>query len=266
MTGRSRARDRSRPSGGAPQTTWLPWEQLGAKLIWWIDPDVGATIASGRIASITDRSGNGHNAVQSTAGSRPLDSTATLGGRTRRIIRCDGSTVCMPVGNAASSARLVAGTGRIYVVYRADSGVIHGNYIFGSLGAYGTTAGIALSPITATTTYAIVGNGSAQIAGFLCSGWTAATWACARFTNSAGAISVRRNGAASGSATASGSLADVAEYPLSLGAGGLNSIYGASTASAFIDFACAFHTTNTLTTEEEAALSAWLTLTYGVAA
>lgn len=243
---------------------WSP-RQLGAKLIWWIDPDVGASIVSGRIASITDRSGNGHNAVQSTAGSRPLDSTATLGGRTRRIIRCDGSTVCMPVGNAASSARLVAGTGRIYVVYRADSGVTNGNYIVGSLGAYGTTAGIALSPNGASTTYAIVGNGSAQIAGFSCSGWTAATWACARFTNSAGAISVRRNGAASGSATASGSLADVAEYPLSIGAGGTQ-LYGASTASAFIDFACAIHTTNTLTTEEEAALSAWLTRTYGVAA
>ena len=66
MTGRSRARDRSRPSGGAP--LWTP-SQL-APTAWW-RADMGVTLVTSAVAAWADQSGNGAHLVQGTPGLRP---------------------------------------------------------------------------------------------------------------------------------------------------------------------------------------------------
>lgn len=243
---------------------WSP-RQLGAKLIWWIDPDVGATIASGRIASITDRSGNGHNAVQSTAGSRPLDSTATLGGRTRRIIRCDGSTVCMPVGSASSSVRLVHGTGRVYLVARVGGSVTDGYYIASSQYGSGSNTGAGVSARLPASRRHSVGNAGSVVREIDTASWTAGTWHCTRLQYESGTVSTWRNGVSVGSGAQLVTPADVAMYPFALGAGG-SGAFGAGTAASYVDLAVAIHTTDGLSAADESQLSAWMQRLYGVAA
>lgn len=63
MTGRSRARDRSRPSGGAP--LWTPWAALGGQ---WFD---GAGGTTGSPVSAWNASGSSAVATQGTGANQP---------------------------------------------------------------------------------------------------------------------------------------------------------------------------------------------------
>lgn len=74
MTGRSRARDRSRPSGGAQ--AWTPWAQLGGQ---WFD---GAGTTTGSPVSAWSASGSSAVAVQATGANQPAAPAvnANLGG------------------------------------------------------------------------------------------------------------------------------------------------------------------------------------------
>lgn len=77
MTGRSRARDRSRPSGGTP--AWTP-KRL-ANLAAWFRADLGVTGSS--VSAWADQSGNGRHVTQGTGSAQPtfVSSVAGLGGR-----------------------------------------------------------------------------------------------------------------------------------------------------------------------------------------
>ena len=66
MTGRSRARDRSRPSGGAP--LWTP-SQLAPYA--WYRGDLGITLVGGKVSAWGDQSGNGAHLTQTTDALRP---------------------------------------------------------------------------------------------------------------------------------------------------------------------------------------------------
>ena len=74
MTGRSRARDRSRPSGGAQ--AWTPWAQLGGQ---WFD---GAGTTVGSPVSSWSASGSSAVAVQAMGANQPAAPAvnANLGG------------------------------------------------------------------------------------------------------------------------------------------------------------------------------------------
>lgn len=74
MTGRSRGRDRSRPSGGAPQ--WTPWSALGGQ---WFD---GAGTTTGSPVSAWSARGSSAVAVQATGANQPAAPSvnANLGG------------------------------------------------------------------------------------------------------------------------------------------------------------------------------------------
>ncbi len=67
MTGRSRARDRSRPSGGGAR--WTPASISGLRL--WLRPSVGVTRPGGFVSAWADQSGNGNSLLQSSAVSQP---------------------------------------------------------------------------------------------------------------------------------------------------------------------------------------------------
>lgn len=77
MTGRSRARDRGRPSGGAP--LWTP-AQLAPYA--WYRGDLGITLVGGKVSAWADQSGNGAHLTQSSDPLRPTytASVAARGG------------------------------------------------------------------------------------------------------------------------------------------------------------------------------------------
>lgn len=78
MTGRSRARDRSRPSGGA--SAWRPTNL--ANLAFWFRADLGVTLNGSTVSAWADQSGNGRHVTQGTAAAQPtLSTSAGLGGR-----------------------------------------------------------------------------------------------------------------------------------------------------------------------------------------
>lgn len=87
MTGRSRARDRSRPSGGAP--LWTP-AQLAPYA--WYRGDLGITLVGGKVAAWADQSGNGYHLSQSSDPLRPAyDATVASRGNCPAV-RTDGTT------------------------------------------------------------------------------------------------------------------------------------------------------------------------------
>lgn len=83
MTGRSRARDRSRPSGGATQ--WTPWSSLGGQ---WFVADSGTV---GSPVSAWAASGSSAIGVQATGANQPAAPAvnANLGGELS--LACDGT-------------------------------------------------------------------------------------------------------------------------------------------------------------------------------
>ena len=86
MTGRSRARDRSRPSGGSP-----PWTSARlSSLAFWYRADLGITLSGGSsVSAWADQSGNGRHVTQGTGAAQPtLTTNATLGGRS--VLSFDG--------------------------------------------------------------------------------------------------------------------------------------------------------------------------------
>ena len=77
MTGRSRARDRSRPSGGAP--LWTPARL--SPLAWW-RADSGVTLAGSKVAAWSSSGSLGVTLTQSTDAIRPIyTASGARGGR-----------------------------------------------------------------------------------------------------------------------------------------------------------------------------------------
>jgi hypothetical protein len=86
MTGRSRARDRSRPSGGAPPWTPARLSSLAA----WYRADLGVTLNGGNVSAWADQSGNGRHSAQGTAANQPALVTSDAAYNNRSTLSFDG--------------------------------------------------------------------------------------------------------------------------------------------------------------------------------
>jgi hypothetical protein len=140
MTGRSRARDRSRPSGGSAR--WTP-ASLGAQLAAWYRADLGITLNGGTVAAWADQSGNGRHLSNGVAGQQPTYVASGLGGH---------PTLSFDGGDILSSAAFDLPRGCfIYVVLGTLTArgmiVEHGN----GDGAYLYGAGAAAAAIFGST-------------------------------------------------------------------------------------------------------------------
>lgn len=153
---RSRARDRSRPSGGASAPTLLS-TLLGAtswRALWLAQPDLIVTGTG--VAQWTDASGNGLHAVQAAGASQPAYTAITSG---YGYVAGNGSQGL--IAPSASLACLHDGTGATLVAVIERSGTV-GNYICGSQTSSGINRGLAVSNQAAGVRVS-VGNGSAEI-------------------------------------------------------------------------------------------------------
>ena len=84
MTGRSRARDRSRPSGAAPAWTPARLSNLAA----WFRADLGVTGSS--VSAWADQSGNGRHLAQGTGSAQPTYSASDAAYGGRPVLTFDG--------------------------------------------------------------------------------------------------------------------------------------------------------------------------------
>lgn len=247
----------------------LNWNPLllGPKLLWWIDPDWNATVVSGRVASIQDRKGSGADAVQNTVASRPLDTSAAFPSGTKRVFRTDGAAVCMPVGVASSTDRLVNGSGRVYLVMRMVGTIFTLNGFAAGSQANGTAtvngAGLTLINSSGTSRRILIGSGTTTIRSSVTTGWVNNTWNGVRLQYQRPTITLWRDRTSISTGSEGGTPAGAAVNPFTLGASGSQTL-GASNATSFLDFATAFHTRDDLTAYEDEPLSRWCLKTYGV--
>lgn len=102
---------------------WTPGN-LPTPPSFWVDDTTAVTDAgAGACSQWNDRSGNGFNLTQTTAGSRPLIVASGLNGK--RTIRFDGSNDVMGAAGALSTAFKNASAGWVAAVYKktASDGV-----------------------------------------------------------------------------------------------------------------------------------------------
>lgn len=88
MTGRSRARDRSRPSGGAP--LWTPWANLGGQ---WFDG--AGTTAGSPVSSWAARAPSTATALQATGANQPSAPAAVASLKNQLALGFDGTSDIM---------------------------------------------------------------------------------------------------------------------------------------------------------------------------
>ena len=104
------------------ETVWNP-SMISTAL--WLDAADASTITtvSGAVSQWNDKSGNGRNATQATAGNRPATGTATLNGR--NVIRYDATDDFLSLSNTAGLASATAfyffGVRRSSVAAAADT-------------------------------------------------------------------------------------------------------------------------------------------------
>lgn len=264
------------PNSALSQATraWRPAD-LGASLLWEIDPHLApVVIVDNRIESVADSSTNAAHAVAPSEAQRPLELTiAFAGGKTRRAMRCDGSTVCLRVGTAANADALVSGAARLYLVERVSTA----STVYGFQASCQSTntstgtphvssgGGVRMGAVN-NGRNAYVSNGSAvAVTGQSTLVWTRDVWAIARHEYTRPTLTIHRNGSLRATATETAAPPSTAPAALHLGAGG-NGAGGAGTASGPIDFGWAALVRSDLSIENTTRLHAWLLAEFGLVA
>jgi len=157
MTGRSRARDRGRPSGGAPPRTLA--QKLKAITSWnvLLVGEPGSITTATGVSQWSDSSGNGLHATQATGASQPAW-TATSA--TKGYVQGNGSQGLLM--SSATLAFLHSGAGATIVCVCKQAGTV-GNYTLGNQTGSGVSRGISLDRRTAPNAGIAVGNGAAGV-------------------------------------------------------------------------------------------------------
>lgn len=166
MTGRSRARDRSRPSGGA---IWLP-SQLAPTA--WLRADMGVTLATSAVAAWADQSGNAKNFSQGTAPNRMsfTASDAAFGSQPVVVGTGSGWLDATSAWNLSQpSTVLIVGTSGVFANWttffdcsagartavRADPSNV--------LAVYAGTANVTSGSVASPSSFAAVINGASSV-------------------------------------------------------------------------------------------------------
>lgn len=104
----------------AKSFTWneTAWNPSMIQTALWLDAADASTITtvSGAVSQWNDKSGNGRNATQSTAGNRPLLAAAGLNGKA--VIDCDGTNDELSLANITS---LTSVNQSLFVVAKRDN-------------------------------------------------------------------------------------------------------------------------------------------------
>lgn len=167
MTGRSRARDRSRPSGGAP--LWTPLQFVPTA---WLRADMGVTLATGAVAAWADQSGNARNFSQGTAPNRLsfTASDAAFGNQSVIVGTGSGWLDATSAWNLSQpSTVLVVGTSGTYGDWRTffdcSAGARSAVRIRPDdrLASYAGTANIASGSVASASSFAVVLNGASSV-------------------------------------------------------------------------------------------------------
>lgn len=156
MSGRSRARDRSRPSGGAQQTLAQKLSGFGpCELMLLAVPE--SIVPGTGVAQWTDTSGKGRHAVQATGASQPAYTAITSA---YGYVQGNGSQgLIVP---ATGLAFLHSGAGMTLVAIFEQAGTV-GNYVLGTQSNSGANRGFSIARLTAPNARFAVGNGAAAV-------------------------------------------------------------------------------------------------------
>ena len=130
--------------------SFTQWTPALISTALWLDAADASTITtvSGAVSQWNDKSGNGRNATQTTAGNRPATGTATLNGR--NVIRYDATDDFLSLSNTAGLTSATAfyffGVRRSSVAAAADT-VTARSFLVGVTGVYfiGTDSSLVLS-------------------------------------------------------------------------------------------------------------------------
>ena len=154
---RSRAHDRARPSGGAPQLSLA--ERLKSITSWaalWIGEPGSITIGTG-VSQWSDSSGNGLHATQGTGASQP---SWTATSATKGYVQGNGTQGLLC--SSASLAFLHSGAGMtIFVVYQ-QSGTVD-NYVLGNQVGSRVNRGFSIARRTSPNASIAAGNGASGV-------------------------------------------------------------------------------------------------------
>jgi hypothetical protein len=156
MTGRSRARDRSRPSGGAPQT--LASKLLAAGPCELCLLAIPSAIVTGTgVAQWTDQSGKGRHATQATGASQPSYTAITSA---YGYVQGNGSQGLFVPSSGLEF--LHSGAGATVVAIFEQSGT-EGYYVCGNQVGSGANLGFSITRRVSPSARVAVGNGSAAV-------------------------------------------------------------------------------------------------------
>ena len=167
MTGRSRARDRSRPSGGAP--LWTP-SQLAPTA--WLRADMGVTLVTSAVAAWADQSGNAKNFSQGTAPNRMsfTASDAAFGNQPVIVGTGSGWLDATSAWNLSQpSTVLIVGTSGTFFDWRTffDCSAGWRSAVRADpsnvLASYAGTANITSSSVASPSSFAVVLNGASSV-------------------------------------------------------------------------------------------------------
>lgn len=143
MTGRSRARDRSRPSGGA---LWLPTKL--PNLAAWYRGDMGITLNGGTVSAWADQSGNGRHLTQGTAAQQPTYVAASASYNQRPALTFDGGDwldAASAIGGTTGTVYLVGQDGNVDAYFVSNVGTPEAGNLISYVGNEGIFSGTALT-------------------------------------------------------------------------------------------------------------------------
>lgn len=164
---RGRARDRSRPSGGA---AWTPARL--SSLAAWYRADLGVTLNGSNVSAWADQSGNGRHATQGTGAEQPgqpatvaaLGSELALSYDGGDILGANGASMDVDLSSQWGFCTVfrLASLGNFRGLFRVSTGASTGTTADDGLVAYtGTTGGITIAdPGAGTNWYREAPNGT----------------------------------------------------------------------------------------------------------
>lgn len=127
---------------GFPVAATAGWEFSDLAPDWWVDETTSVTDVSGRASQWNDRSGNGWHITQSTAGKRPLITTATLNG-SKRVLHFQGP------GGDANGDMMHTGTSGNTILSNKAQGWIFG--VYSKASSEGAPASLPLLAVNTAT-------------------------------------------------------------------------------------------------------------------
>jgi hypothetical protein len=123
-----------------------PWTPSAITTALWLDASDSATVTtvSGTVSQWNDKSGNGRNATQGTAGNRPTYTTAGQNGL--NVITFDGQNdwLALPNTTSPSGANAVFAACKPTHAFTANTSIIGRSYYWGSWYLSSTVSGTAV--------------------------------------------------------------------------------------------------------------------------